>query len=115
LLAQLYGFLIGGLILALSMFPQLIDWRIDYTATTGQLLRDNILVSTIFQDHQPIGLYSHRGHAAFVLAAIGVMTVACRQLQWVSLRTTVTLIIPIAKRETVGSGDRLFSFHSHLV
>jgi hypothetical protein len=27
----------------------------------------------------------------------------------------VTLIIPIAKRETVGSGDRLFSFHSHLV
>lgn len=94
--AQLYGFLIGGLILALSMFPQLIDWRIDYTATTGQLLRDNILVSTIFQDHQPIGLYSHRGHAAFVLAAIGVMAVACRQLQWVSLRTTVTIIIPIA-------------------
>jgi len=93
--AQLYGFLIGGILLALSTFPQLLDWRIDYTATTGQLLRDNILVSTIFQNHQPIGFYSHRGHAAFVLAAIGVMAVACRQLRWVSLPTTVTIIIPI--------------------
>ncbi|MDB9518058.1 O-antigen ligase family protein [Roseofilum reptotaenium CS-1145] len=94
--AQLYGFLIGGILLALSTFPQLIDWRIDYTATTGQLLRDHILVSTIFQNHQPIGFYSHRGHAAFVLAALGVMAVACRQLRWVSLPTTVTIIIPIA-------------------
>ena len=93
--AQLYGFLIGGIILAFSTFPQLIDWRIDYTATTGQLLRDNILVSTIFENHQPIGLYSHRGHAAFVLATIGVMAVASKQLRWVSLKTTVAIIIPV--------------------
>ncbi|NEP79661.1 MAG: O-antigen ligase family protein [Okeania sp. SIO3B3] len=95
LLAQLYGFLIGGIILAFSIFPQLIDWRIDYTATTGQLLRNNILVSTIFQNHQPIGFYSHRGHAAFMLAAIGIMAFASRQLRWVSLKTTVAIIIPI--------------------
>nr|WP_293095402.1 O-antigen ligase family protein [Okeania sp. SIO2F4] len=95
LLAQLYGFFIGGIILAFSTFPQLIDWRIDYTATTGKLLRDNILVSTIFQNHQPIGLYSHRGHAAFVLATIGVMAVASIQLRWVSLKRTVAIIIPI--------------------
>ncbi|MGB3510880.1 MAG: O-antigen ligase family protein [Microcoleaceae cyanobacterium] len=95
LLAQLYGFLIGGIILVFSIFPQLIDWRIDYTATTGQLLRDNILVSTIFQNHQPIGFYSHRGHAAFVLAAVGVMAVASKQLGYLSSKTSGAIIISI--------------------
>lgn len=45
---QVQGLLIGGFIVALSIFPQAIDWRIDYTATMGQLLKENILVSTIF-------------------------------------------------------------------
>lgn len=63
--SQLQGLVIGGVILAISIFPQTINWRIDYTATSGQLLRDNILASTIFQNQQPIGLYSHRGHASF--------------------------------------------------
>ncbi|MGB3691464.1 MAG: hypothetical protein WA865_22275 [Spirulinaceae cyanobacterium] len=57
----------GGVILAIAIFPQAINWQIDYTATTGQLLKDNILVSTIFRNQQPIGFYSHRGHAAIVL------------------------------------------------
>jgi hypothetical protein len=68
--SQLIGLIIGGVILALSIFPQILNWHIDYTATSGQLIQSNILASTIFQGHQPIGLYSHRGHASFVLAAV---------------------------------------------
>ncbi|MCL1475566.1 O-antigen ligase family protein [Argonema antarcticum] len=82
--SQLNGLLIGGVILALSIFPQVLNWKIDYTVTTGQLLRDNILVSTIFQAQQPIGLYSHRGHAAFVLAAVAVLAVVSWQKGWIN-------------------------------
>jgi hypothetical protein len=32
--AQLQGLVIGGVILAISIFPQMINWRIDYTATS---------------------------------------------------------------------------------
>lgn len=94
---QLNGLLIGGVILALSIFPQLIDWRIDYTATMGQLLRDNILVSTIFREQQPIGLYSHRGHASFVLAAVTILAVVSWKWKWISTRKVLlllSLIIP---------------------
>lgn len=95
--SQLIGLVIGGVILAISIFPQAINWRIDYTATNGQLLRDNILASTIFQNQQPIGLYSHRGHASFVLAAVEVITLVGWRLQWISNRDAVmasVLIIP---------------------
>jgi len=95
--SQLQGLVIGGIILALSIFPQAIDWRIDYTATTGQLMQSNILQSTIFQNQQPIGLYSHRGHASFVLASIAVLTLVGWQWKWISTRKTVValaLIIP---------------------
>ncbi|MEH2409236.1 MAG: O-antigen ligase family protein [Nostoc sp.] len=95
--SQLQGLVIGGVILALSIFPQAIDWRIDYTATTGQLIQSNILRSTIFQNQQPIGLYSHRGHASFVLAAVAVMTLVGWQWQWINTRLAATagiLIIP---------------------
>lgn len=84
---QLKGLLIGGVILAISIFPQVIDWRIDYTATMGQLIQKNVLASTIFQGQQPIGLYSHRGHASFVLAAIVVLLLVSWQRQWISSRT----------------------------
>ncbi|MBE9145023.1 O-antigen ligase family protein [Planktothrix mougeotii] len=84
--SQLKGLLIGGIILALSIFPQVIDWRIDYTATMGQLIQKNVLASTIFQGQQPIGLYSHRGHASFVLAAIVVLLITSWQHQWISDR-----------------------------
>jgi hypothetical protein len=95
--SQLIGLVIGGVIVALSIFPQAIDWRIDYTATTGQLLQSNILRSTIFQNQQPIGLYSHRGHASFVLGAVAVMTLIGWQWQWINTRLAATagiLIIP---------------------
>ncbi len=86
---QLQGLLIGGVIVALSILPQVIDWRIDYTATMGQLIRDNILVSTIFQGQQPIGLYSHRGHAAFVLAAVAVLFLVSWRWGWISTQKVI--------------------------
>lgn len=92
---QLFGLVIGGVIVAISIFPQVINWRIDYTATTGQLIKENILVSTIFQNQQPIGLYSHRGHAAFVLAAVGGMVLASRQWKWLSASVATTSLILI--------------------
>lgn len=95
--SQLQGLLIGGVILALSIFPQMFNWRIDYTITSGQLIKSNILKSTIFQGHQPIGLYSHRGHAAFILATLGVMALGGWRWKWISTRffiTTTAVIIP---------------------
>ncbi|MFB2918238.1 MULTISPECIES: O-antigen ligase family protein [Aerosakkonema] len=92
---QVNGLIIGGVILALSIFLQVINWKIDYTATSGQLLRDNILVSTIFQTQQPIGLYSHRGHAAFVLATVAVLAVASWRKGWMSNGKLAISVIPI--------------------
>lgn len=94
---QLQGLIIGGIILALSIFPQAINWRIDYTATSGQLFQSHILASTIFKNHQPIGLYSHRGHASFVLAACSIITLFGWQKKIINQRNSVialTLIIP---------------------
>jgi O-antigen ligase len=95
--SQLIGLIIGGVILALSIFPQVINWHIDYTATSGQLIQSNILASTIFQGHQPIGLYSHRGHASFVLAAVAIITLVGWQWKWINTRLAAIagiLIIP---------------------
>lgn len=95
---QLQGLLIGGVIIAISILPQVIDWRIDYTATMGQLLKENILASTIFRGQQPIGLYSHRGHAAFVLATVAVLFLVSWQRGWMSTRkvTSVGVLILLA-------------------
>ena len=95
--SQLQGLVIGGVILAISIFPQVINWRIDYTASMGQLMQENILVSTIFQNQQPIGLYSHRGHASFVLAAVAVMALVGWQWRWIGTRyaaIALALMIP---------------------
>lgn len=83
---QLYGFLIGGSILAISIFPQLIDWHIDYTATSGQLsdYDNKLLESGIWRMHMPIGLYSNRGHAAFVLASILGLNLVATSKRWIS-------------------------------
>lgn len=88
---QLKGLIIGGVIVAISIFPQVINWHIDYTATMGQLIKPNILASTIFQGQQPIGLYSHRGHASFVLAAVAVLLLVSWRWRWISTRK-VTLL-----------------------
>ncbi len=89
---QINGLLLGSAVLALSIFPQVLNWQIDYTATMGQRLRDNILVSTIYQAHQPIGLYSNRGHAAFVLAAAIALTLTSRQQGWLANRQALPLL-----------------------
>lgn len=75
LYSQFKGLLIGGIILAFSIFPQVIDKSIDYTATTGKFISNGILASTIFLGQQPIGLYSHRGHAAIVLVLVAIIAV----------------------------------------
>jgi O-antigen ligase len=93
--SQFHGLLIGGVILALSIFPQVVNWRIDYTVTTGQLLQDNVLRSMIVQGHQPIGLYSHRGHAAFVLAAIATLVIVGWKWRWLSLQLMTVILLPI--------------------
>ena len=83
--AQLIGLLIGGVIVTISIFPQLVDWRIDYTVTSGQIssFDSQLLESGIWQMQMPIGLYSNRGHAAFVLASIlGLGIVAILRNWW---------------------------------
>ncbi len=94
--SQFQGLLIGGIILSLSIFPQIIDWRLDYTATMGQIIRADVNASSIFQGQQPIGLYSHRGHAAIVLALIIITSL----VGWFSRFTTtkltaITLILTV--------------------
>ncbi|WP_377473618.1 MAG: O-antigen ligase family protein [Microcoleus anatoxicus] len=94
--SQFQGLLIGGIILSLSIFPQIIDWRLDYTATMGQIIRADVNASSIFQGQQPIGLYSHRGHAAIVLALIIITSL----FGWFSRFTTtkltaITLILTV--------------------
>ncbi len=94
---QFNGLLVGGVILAISIFPQAIDWRIDYTATIGQTFKANVLTSTVFQAHQPIGFYSHRGHAAIVLAVTALLALVGWLWQWISNRyftMNLALIIP---------------------
>lgn len=87
--SQIKGLLLGGVVLVLAMIPQLIDWRIDYTQTMGELLQPGILRSTVFQDHQPIGTYSHRGHVAFVLSFLCILLLLLRRWHWLSRRNTV--------------------------
>jgi hypothetical protein len=83
-LSQVYGLLFGGLILSFSIFPQLIDWRIDYTATSSQIsdLNPQLLVSSIWQEQMPIGFYTNRGHAAFVLAEIACLSFITTLQKW---------------------------------
>jgi hypothetical protein len=76
--SQLQGLLIGGIIVAISTIPQIIDWRIDDTATMGQIIRPDVNASSIFQGQQPIALYSHRGHAAIALATIAILSIIGR-------------------------------------
>jgi hypothetical protein len=83
--AQLYGFLFGGVALSISIFPQLADWRVDYTATSGRIsdLDPGLLVSGVWKEHTPIGLYSNRGYAAFVLAGIICLSLVSTLRQWI--------------------------------
>ncbi|MEG4015324.1 MULTISPECIES: O-antigen ligase family protein [unclassified Microcoleus] len=94
--SQFQGLLIGGIILSISIFPQIIDWRIDYTATMGQIIRADVNASSIFQGQQPIGLYSHRGHAAIVLALIIITTIVGWFGRFTATKlTAITLILTV--------------------
>jgi hypothetical protein len=87
--SQVQGLLIGGGLQAIACIPQLINWKIDYTATTGQVMtgyEDNILVSNISKDLQPIGFYSHRGHSSIMLAELSLLAIVARRWNWISAR-----------------------------
>jgi len=83
--AQIQGLILGGVILAIACIPQLINWKIDYTETSGFLYDKTILYSSIFKDHQPIGFYSHRGHNSFVLTFTGILGILAHQRGWFQL------------------------------
>ena len=71
---QLIGVVVGGFILACAMFPQALDWRIDYTDTSGQVSSNpRMLVSSMWITQMPIGFHTSRGHAGFVVAAAAVL------------------------------------------
>jgi hypothetical protein len=96
-LSQMRGLLIGGAVVAVSVFPQVVNWQIDYTATSGQLVANDVLASTIFQGQQPIALFSHRGHAAIVLALTAVICAVGWKRKLISDRTSTLalfLILP---------------------
>ncbi len=93
--SQLFGLLFGGLLLAVASVPQLINWQIDYTITSGQVLEGDILVSTVFKNHQPIGFYSHRGHAAIVLAMTAMLASIAWQKKWLSRQQFLVTFVPI--------------------
>lgn len=93
--AQVYGLLIGGVIVTFSIFPQLWDWRIDYTATSGivSLSDPHMLESTVWQTHMPIGLYSNRGHTAIVLAQVAVLSLLGWRWGWIGVKTAIAIFI----------------------
>ena len=94
--SQLKGLVIGGVILAMSIFPQTINWHIDYTVTSDQLFKTHILQSSIYREQQPIGLYSHRGFASFTLAAVSIISLIGWRWKWINARfAQVALIIII--------------------
>lgn len=96
-LSQMRGLLIGGAVVAVSVFPQVVNWQIDYTATNGQLVGNDVLASTIFRGQQPIALFSHRGHAAIVLTLTAVICAVGWKRKLISDRTATLalfLILP---------------------
>ena len=96
-LSQMRGLLIGGAVVAVSVFPQVVNWQIDYTANSGQLVANDVLASTIFRGQQPIALFSHRGHAAIVLTLTAVICAVGWKRKLISDRTSTLalfLILP---------------------
>lgn len=89
---QLYGFLLAGTLMGLAVLVQSADWRLDFTATMGQELSTpnprspNVLRSLIYEGQMPIGFTSHRGHAAFVVAATGVLALVGLLRGWLGKR-----------------------------
>ena len=119
----LYWFLLAGLVLtnsfstaALSPFISLaasrtvsgcgaglhsacilnmLNWKLDYTIHSGQLWpeTEHVLATAVYRNHQPIGLYSHRGYASFTLAMASVLSLVAMRNRWLSARVAIPLII----------------------
>lgn len=89
---QLYGVLLAGALMGLAVLAQTVNWKLDFTATMGQEVptpnpnRPNVLLSNIWQGQMPIGLTSHRGHAAFVVAAVAVLALVSQLRGWLAGR-----------------------------
>jgi hypothetical protein len=92
---QLRGILVGATLVALSIYPQLANWKLDYTVHSGQLWTEteHILVTAVYRDHQPIGLYSHRGYAAFTLAIASVLSLGALQSFLLPARVALPVMI----------------------
>ena len=93
--AQLRGLLLGGVVFAASMFPQLADKSIDYTAGSGVFTTTNpeLLLSGVHIAHQPIGLSSHRGHASVVTALTSLLALITLLRRWLSPWLTVPTLL----------------------
>ncbi|MCC5611532.1 O-antigen ligase family protein [Nostoc sp. CHAB 5834] len=89
---QLKGLIIGGVILSLSIFPQVFNWHIDYTATSGQLFKSHILKSMIYKEQQPIGLYSHRGFASFTLSSVALIAMIGCRWKWINKSVVISAL-----------------------
>jgi O-antigen ligase len=70
---QTYGIVIGGVVCAAAIFPQLFDWRLDYTMTSGVRISETGLLSGVHRIQMPVGLYSHRGNAGAILSIAAVL------------------------------------------
>lgn len=95
--AQLYGLLIGGVISAVAVFIQSVNWTIDFTATSGRILMVTdeagrsvpfkpLQTERIFKGFMPIGFTSNRGHVGFILAALTVLVLVSMQKRWLRQR-----------------------------
>lgn len=83
--AQLVGLLVGGTLSALAVFAQSVNWRLDFTDTTGRTFPFQgvwQLQSGIFKGWMPIGFTSNRGHVGFILAALAVLLPVCLTRGW---------------------------------
>ena len=85
---QLYGLLAAGFVLAVAMVPQIFDWTVDYTATSGQISAryPAMLVSSMWKGQMPLGFYTSRGHAGFVLAATAALALVSLWRGWLKAR-----------------------------
>jgi O-antigen ligase len=84
--AQLFGLLAGGVISSLAVVVQSWNWQLDFTATMGRTLSPVWLESRIHQGQMPIGLTSNRGHVAFILAALAVLSALGHLRGWLQAR-----------------------------
>jgi O-antigen ligase len=107
--AQLTGLLIGGYIVGLSIIPQIFNWHIDYTLTSGKIsdFDDQLLQSSIWQMQMPIGLYSNRGHASFVVASSICLSLAAIFKNWLNgcfwKYAAMLMVIPLLATQTLTS------------